>query len=80
MDGACGRSVDANAGKDPFLIVGHDTRNRGNPQWPLGEKGYTRAKPGDGTPVSSKPDIPIKWQVNYTALPVVEEIVDLRNW
>lgn len=80
MEGMYGRSVDANACHDPYIIVGQNTRNRGEPHWPLGEKHYIRSKPGDGTPIEQNPKIPIEWQINYLSLPLVEEIVDLRNW
>lgn len=80
MNGTCGCSVDANFFGDPYIIVGHNTRNRGLDPWPLGEKGYVRAKPGDENPVLQNPKIPIEWQVDYLSLPIVEEIVDLRNW
>ena len=80
MESMYGVSVDANGPNDPYIIVGHNTRGRGNPPWPLGEKKYIRAKPNDGTPVLQNPEIPVEWQLDYTCLPVVEEIVDLRNW
>ena len=80
MNGICGTSIDANSSGDPYIIVGHNTRNRGEPLWPLGEKDYIRAKPGDENPVLQNPEIPIEWQVDYTSLPIVEEIADLREW
>ena len=81
MEREHGPSVDANGPRDPYIIVGQNTRvSKGYVHWPLGEKNYIRAKPGDGTPVVQNPKIPIEWQVDYSSLPVVEEIVDLRNW